>query len=173
MQDQEAHRISKLRRPDLKERAAVLEELARNGSPVLPTYPMLIHDLRYKELLIYPPTSSKVEGLSVQLSRLHNVYFSGLYGGSFRGQKFHVSMDFAEYLYLGGHWTSVLKVDEVDERAFLYGRDISLPSSALEARRTYLVLGPSADVLGLARVDPKRMRLLNLIDKGWYLRRGH
>jgi len=103
------------------------------------------------------------------------VYFAGIFAGSFRRGRFRLGLDLAEHLYRLGRLSSIVEVNYEEEQRFLYGRDLEglTPRENLSTSGTVVVVNGAGDVLGLGRYDERSGRLVNLVDKGWYLRRGH
>ncbi|MEM3857365.1 MAG: hypothetical protein QXI37_02530, partial [Thermoprotei archaeon] len=59
-----------------------------------------------------------------------------------------------------------------ESQAFLYGRNVQISSEKNTFTGRLIVLSESGDVLGLGVLDQSGTQVVNLMDKGWYLRRG-
>lgn len=159
-----------LRPPTPSEQAAIRRAVEKCGATLPAKYLFLVHDLEYRE--VYAFHDRAVFNTAKQISERRNVYFAGLFAGSFRGERFKLSLEMAEHLYRVGCLRNVVVVDEEQERRFLYGRDIRLKKPEnRSAGSVVLVVNSLGDVLGLARYEGEA--LVNLVDKGWYLRKGH
>ncbi len=145
----------------------------RDYSTRLPeNYGLLVHDLRYAEVYVFP--SHAVYRVARMVSESRNVYFAGVFAGSFRAGRFRLSLDLAEHLYRRGVVGSVVVVDEQQERRFLYGHAVEgVAKRSADLGRMAVVVNRLGDVVGLGRYEAEGHRLVNLVDKGWYLRSGH
>ncbi len=162
-----------LRPPTSDELKSVNSALEVCGATLPAGYALLVHELSYREVYVF--SDPMVLRVAEQLSARRNVYFAGIFAGSFRSGRFRLGLDLAEHLYRLGRLSSIVKVDYEGEQRFLYGRDLeglTLPEK-LPHSGVVVVVNEVGDVLGLGRYDERSTRLVNLVDKGWYLRRGH
>ncbi|MEM3670506.1 MAG: hypothetical protein QW767_02040 [Thermoprotei archaeon] len=169
MQDEERVAVS-WRRPDREELSAFTDELRSASASVPNGYTFLIHSLAYRELFAFP--RKELFDLVSKLILRRKVYSAGIFAGAFRGRSFKLSLDLAEHLYRLGYWKNVLKLNEHESQAFLYGRNVQISSEKNTFTGRLIVLSESGDVLGLGVLDQSGTQVVNLMDKGWYLRRG-
>lgn len=159
-----------LRPPSGDEWFAIEAALKECGAAIPKEYTLLVHQLRYRE--VYAFHDNLLLEVAKRISAQRNIYFAGLFAGSFRGGRFKLGLEMAEHLYTIGQLKNVVEVDEEHERRFLYGKNIPLPKGVgLADGVVALVVNGSGDALGLARLEGGF--LVNLVDKGWYLRKGH
>ncbi|PSN95972.1 hypothetical protein B9Q06_03965 [Candidatus Marsarchaeota G2 archaeon ECH_B_2] len=162
-----------LRPPNPDELRSFNSALEGCGATLPANYTLLVHELSYREVYVFSDTM--VLRVAEQLSVKRNVYFAGIFAGSFRRGRFRLGLDLAEHLYRLGRLSSIVEVNYEEEQRFLYGRDLEglTPRENLSTSGTVVVVNGAGDVLGLGRYDERSGRLANLVDKGWYLRRGH
>lgn len=167
----QAHKKIKgrLRPPSEKEKMAISETLKQCGASLPQSYSLLVHEIKYKEVYVFHERA--VLEVAKHISARRNVYFAGLFAGSFRREKFKLGLELAEHLYRLGLLKNYMVVDEERERRFLYGRDVEFKGVRKLAGKLVVVVNKHGDVVGLAHYDGKL--LVNLVDKGWYLRKGH
>ncbi len=101
------------------------------------------------------------------------IYSIGLYIGEIRGKYFLISLELASIIE--PFTNNKIVVNEKAEQLFLYGRDIFKESIVKEYKRfklgeRCLVLNKRHEVLGIGKYE--RNIVKNLMDRGWYLRRG-
>lgn len=101
------------------------------------------------------------------------IYSIGLYIGEIRGKYFLISLELASMIE--PFTNNKIVVNEKAEQLFLYGRDIFKESIVKEYKRfklgeRCLVLNKRHEVLGIGKYE--RNIVKNLMDRGWYLRRG-
>ncbi|MEM0271052.1 MAG: hypothetical protein QW514_00715 [Thermoprotei archaeon] len=162
-----------LRPPTPSELQSVNLTLRGCKAVVATHFTFLVHELSYRE--VYAFLDPVLVEYAKRISAKRNVYFAGIYAGSFRGERFRLSLDFAERLYRLGCLSNTVVVDQKQEQRFLYGRDLEgiTPPLGMMAADFVVVVNKAGDVLGLGRYEESSKRLVNLVDKGWYLRRGH
>jgi len=158
-----------LRPPNNLEKQEILKELNKIGASIPQKYLMCIHELKYAELFIIK--DNLLHETVYEISKFHNVYFAGIYGGSFKNKKFKLSLDLAEHLYRLGKLNNTLVVNDRLAAKFLYGKDITLERIA-DKESLFLILNTKKDVLGIGKTVVGSRVIINLVDKGWYLRRG-
>jgi len=113
-------------------------------------------------------------------------YSLGLFLGQIVKGKYEISMDIAEKLFIEAKRNAIM-VNDHASALFLYGRDI-MAKSILKVypplSRIVVVVNRFEDFLGLCKLTVKPKELLsetlkgdeivclNVIDKGWFLRKG-
>jgi ribosome biogenesis protein Nip4 len=171
MQDAETLKKPSLRKPTDNEKREIYSVLNSASSGLPAGYRLLIHELRYREVLAF--TQEETMFLAETISNKKNVYFAGIFAGSFRKDKFKLSLDLVEHLYRRGYWTNYVILEENHSKSFLYGRNVENGFLKLVGRGVVLVLNSEKDVIGLGLIGENSEKLVNLVDKGWYLRKGH
>lgn len=102
-------------------------------------------------------------------------YSVGLYIGEERGGSFILGLEGAEMI--AKHCQKRIIVNQKAEQLVLYGRDI-FPKSILDSSsglrkgERALVYNERDEVIGIARVTLGKIFAENLVDRGWYLRKG-
>ena len=120
--------------------------------------------------------------LLLDKARIHP-YSAGFPLGSIRGDMFKPSLPLARKVIDTCGYNQVRNVvlDEKAEKKYLYGRDVLLHINHPPARRIpgepgfVIVLNGKREVLGwgsIPDVTRGKIKLQNIIDVGWYLRRG-
>ncbi len=114
-------------------------------------------------------------------------YSLGIFLGQIIDGEYRVSIDIAEKLFLKARRNAIM-INEHAASLFLYGRDVMLKSIIKVYPPLFkitVVINELEDVLGLCKLTVKPKDLLvesrsknkivckNIIDKGWYLRKGH
>jgi ribosome biogenesis protein Nip4 len=100
-------------------------------------------------------------------------YTVGLYLGEIKRGRFLLGLEGAALL--GPHTDKKVVVNKKAEQLVLYGRDVlhksvlKLPPG-LKPQEKCLMVNEDGEVLGIGRVE--RDCIKNLLDRGWYLRRG-
>lgn len=153
-----------LKPPSMEELEQIQAELNKLQATLPPGYVLLVHHMAYREVLAFP--TKQLASTALIISKIHNVYFGGIFAGSFRRDKFRLSLDFADHLYRAGRLRKTYILQEKAAESFLYGRDIA----PCECEGLVLIVGATGEVLGMGECRGKVMK--NLIDKGWYIRRG-
>jgi ribosome biogenesis protein Nip4 len=100
-------------------------------------------------------------------------YFLGLYLGEIRSGRFFLGLEGGTLLAPGCRKRII--VDSKVEQLVLYGRDVFINSiheagSELKEGDKCLILNRGGEFLAIGRVE--RGIVKNLLDKGWYLRKG-
>lgn len=100
-------------------------------------------------------------------------YFLGLYLGEIKGQRFILGLEGGTLITPSSK--KRITVDDRVEQLVLYGRDVfinSVHKSDLRLKEgdKCLVLNREGEFLAIGRVRGRIVR--NLLDKGWYLRKG-
>lgn len=113
------------------------------------------------------------EALDVLLRMKHEPYFAGLYLGEIKGGEFHLGLEGGALL--AGHASKTITVDDKVEQLVLYGRDVFINSilkygHPLEQGDKCLILNRNGEFLAVGRLRGNIVE--NLLDKGWYLRKG-
>ena len=169
-------------RNDLRE-ALIFWIQADKVNKILKNYKFFIGEGRWKELFI---TNNKVKGLLDKNPEI-SPYSIGLGFGEYR-------KDYGLILSLGGasliakYSTRSIKVNEKAESLFLYRRNILCQSiieisGELEIDEKVLVVNEHNDFLGIGqlKISPQnvflekywqQLAIKNLMDLGWYLRKG-
>jgi ribosome biogenesis protein Nip4 len=149
---------------------------------ILKSYKFFVGEGRWKELFI---TNKKVKGLLDKNAQI-SPYSIGLGFGEFREDGLILSLSGASFIVK--HSTRSIKVNEKAESLFLYRRNI-LCQSILEINNDLaidekvLVINEHNDFLGIGqlKITPQRvflekyenqLAIKNLMDLGWYLRKG-
>ena len=113
---------------------------------------------------------------------------SGIYFGFIKKNNFYLSMEGAEFLHTKNCFSKryYVKVNKQGEKSILYGNNIkkniiSEISNKLDKKDFLLVLNQSNELIAIAQsqvnfktiqnLNPKDVVALNLVDKGYYLRR--
>lgn len=99
-------------------------------------------------------------------------YSVGLFIGEIKKKKFMLSLEGA--VLISKHAKNKIFVGSKAEQLVLYGRDVFsnsvLKSSELSEGDKCLILNENSEVIAIGRV--KKGIVENLIDRGWYLRKG-
>lgn len=116
--------------------------------------------------------ASNKEVLGVLRRMKHEAYFVGLYLGEIKGRRFLLGLEGGSLLSKGA--AKAITVDDKVEQLVLYGRDVFI-NSILKYRKPFehgkcLILNRKDEFLGIGRI--KGNIIENLLDKGWYLRKG-
>ena len=110
-------------------------------------------------------------------------YCAGVFVGIY-GKKFRPSLEICEKLFKISKRNAIM-VNEKAAVLFSYGRDIMLKSIVRiyePLREIAVVIDPQENVIGLCKLTVKDLDKVslgeyvvceNIIDKGWYLRKGH
>ncbi|MCL5788256.1 MAG: hypothetical protein M1357_00360 [Candidatus Marsarchaeota archaeon] len=171
MQDKEESLKPPFLRPPTQDEWLEINDELRSLDASLPShYHALIHALKYRELMIF--ASEETYELSRKLGAARNVYSAGIFGGAFRDDSFKISLDLAEHLYLKRVMHKTVVISGSDAQSFLYGRSVRVSHKHGLPTGKLLVLSEQGYALGLGRLAEGSDLLENLIDKGWYLRRG-
>lgn len=124
---------------------------------------ILIGERKRKEVFI---TTPQVYGLLNKLKK--EVYSVGVLIGEFRRGRF--------LLGLGGWYSLKIRVvvNDKAEQLVLYGRDV-FPKSIihkpeLKFGEKCIIVNKKNEAIGIGKVD--KDKIINLLDLGWYLRRG-
>ncbi|MFX1565765.1 MAG: NIP7 N-terminal domain-related protein [Promethearchaeota archaeon] len=114
----------------------------------------------------------------------HNVkpqhpYFIGLFLGELKGHEFQPSLHILQRLADEVKPAVKAILTPSGEQQFLYGHSVEAQEFASEPHQqeetnTVIVVNTAGDGLGygIVKKTPKRTLLKNLLDLGWYLRRG-
>ncbi|NOZ76975.1 MAG: hypothetical protein GXO65_04720 [Euryarchaeota archaeon] len=100
-------------------------------------------------------------------------YCAGLYVGEIRGGRFLLGLEGAAII--APHTDRKVVVNRKAEQLVLYGRDVlhksvlHLPKNLKPGHRC-LIVDEEDEVLGLGRMEKDCIR--NIMDRGWYLRKG-
>jgi ribosome biogenesis protein Nip4 len=171
MQDAEALMSPALRKPTDDEKREIFDVLKSTAAHLPAEYELRIHELRYKEAFVF--VREDILRLAELISKRKNIYFAGIFAGSFRKSKFKVSLDLAEHLYRLGCWNNQVVLEPHGSKSFLYGRNVEKEFVHGTGKGVVLVLNLENDVIGLGFMSEDSDKLINLVDKGWYLRKGH
>lgn len=139
----------------------------------------------------------KIYLVSIQLTELielkdqkvkENIVSAGLYFGFIKNDQFYLSLEGAEFLFNQKAFSekNILRVSDEGEKSILYGNNIlkkmveKVPPS-LKKTDFLLDFNCSNELIGIAlsyldyevfqNADPESIIALNLIDKGYYLRK--
>ncbi|MFQ6136563.1 MAG: PUA domain-containing protein [Candidatus Hydrothermarchaeales archaeon] len=102
-------------------------------------------------------------------------YFVGLYLGDIKGKNFILGLEGASLM--SGHTEKKVVVGPKVEQLVLYGRDVS-PNSVLEVGEDIkvgdrvLIVNERDECVGIGKVRKGEVFIENLMDRGWYLRKG-
>ncbi len=104
-----------------------------------------------------------------------NPYFAGLYIGDIKGNKFILGLEGASIF--SKHCDKKVVVDKKTEQLVLYGRDIfskSVRGLNNEAKigDRILIVNEKNECLGIGKLKKGKVIVENLMDRGWYLRKG-
>jgi len=113
------------------------------------------------------------KALDVLLRMKHESYFAGLYLGEIKGDKFHLGLEGGTLL--SKYASKTITVDDKVEQLVLYGRDVFINSilkygHPLKQGDKCLILNKNSEFLAIGRLRGNIIE--NLLDKGWYLRKG-
>lgn len=102
-----------------------------------------------------------------------NPYFAGLFIGETKNGRFIPSLEGATLM--APHTKKKIVVNKKAEQLVLYGRDVLLKSvldspGGLSSGDTYLIVNERDELLGIGRIENDVIK--NLMDRGWYLRKG-
>ena len=117
-----------------------------------------------------------------------NIISSGIYFGFIKKNNFYLSMEGAEFLHTKNCFSKrhYVKVNKQGEKSILYGNNIKKGliieiSNKLYKKDFLLVLNQSNELIAIAQsqvnyktfqnLNPKDVVALNLVDKGYYLRK--
>jgi 60S ribosome subunit biogenesis protein NIP7 len=100
-------------------------------------------------------------------------YFVGLYLGEIKNGRFLLGLEGGGLL--AASCRKRIKVDEAVEQLVLYGRDVFINSiheayPGMRKGDRCLILNRRGEFLAVGRVEGKIIK--NLLDRGWYLRKG-
>jgi len=100
-------------------------------------------------------------------------YFLGLYLGEIRGQRFILGLEGGTIITPFSR--KRITVDDKVEQLVLYGRDVFINSihrfdARLKEGDKCLIINREGEFLAIGRVRGRIVK--NLLDKGWYLRKG-
>jgi 60S ribosome subunit biogenesis protein NIP7 len=114
-----------------------------------------------------PSTYEVLERLKV------NPYFTGLYIGEIRDGRFNLGLE-GGYLLAPSSNRRII-VDDSVEQLVLYGRDVFINSireayPGMKKGQRCLILNRRGEFLAVGKVEGKIIK--NLLDRGWYLRKG-
>jgi ribosome biogenesis protein Nip4 len=153
-----------LKPPSEWEQQRIDDELSKLQATLPQSYVLLVHHMAYREVLAFP--TEQLADIALTISKTHNIYFGGIFAGSFRGDKFRLALDLADHLYRGGRLKRTFTLQGKAVESFLYGRNVA----PCQGEGIMLIVDRKGEVLGLG--ECRRGILKNLIDKGWYIRRG-
>jgi len=131
---------------------------------------VVVGEGRRKEFFI---TNKRTEQVLEEMKK--DPYTVGLYIGEERAGSFILGLEGAELI--ARHCKKTITVNKKAEQLVLYGRDI-FPNSVLAASEPLkrgeraLVLNERGEAIGIAKVRLGSVFAENLIDRGWYLRKG-
>jgi ribosome biogenesis protein Nip4 len=101
-------------------------------------------------------------------------YSAGLYIGEIKGKNFELDLEGASLI--APLAKKKIIVDDDAEQLVLYGRDVFsnsvVFSEGLKKGEKCIVTNKYGDALALAEVKGDRLFAKNVMDRGWYLRRG-
>ncbi len=157
------------RKAEAAVRKAVAEAVRGYGAPPeLLTGRKLLVD-RHGRVSICTPRACEV------LERLGGTcHCAGLEIGRMRGRRFTLGLEGA--WLIAGRAEKYVRVNEKAEQLVLYGRDV-FRSSVVEMGRVKegdgcIVLSPKGEAIALGRVCSGDVFVVNLLDRGAYLRKG-
>ncbi len=115
-------------------------------------------------------TTREVENVKKAMQR--DPYSVGLYIGEIKKGRFFLGLEGA--YFLASHTEKKVVVDENAEQLVLYGRDVFSKSvvdfSACRPGDRCLMVNTRGEPLGIGLVEDDMIK--NLMDRGWYLRKG-
>ncbi|MFQ5975743.1 MAG: hypothetical protein ACE5J5_05475 [Candidatus Hydrothermarchaeales archaeon] len=102
-------------------------------------------------------------------------YFAGLYIGDIKGKKFLLGLEAASII--SKHSNKKVVVGQRTEQLVLYGRDIFSKSvqglyKKAKVGERILIVNESNECIGIGRLKKGEVIVENVMDRGWYLRRG-
>ncbi len=131
---------------------------------------ILVGEGKRKEVFITNKATNK------QLNYMQRMpYFAGLYIGDIKGKKFLLGLEGANII--SKYSNKKVVVDQKTEQLVLYGRDIFSKS----ARHLYkeadvgdriLIVNENNECLGIGVLNKGEVLVKNIMDRGWYLRKG-
>ncbi len=146
-------------------------------------------DLNKKNLypLIYLVPKELID-MTKDFSKNYNILCSGLYFGKIKKGRFNLSLEGANYLFYSECFNDedILYVNDDGEKSILYGNQILKKYLAKISPNFYknqflLILNISHELIAIAKsrvdyfeskeLEPDDILALNLIDKGYYLRK--
>ncbi len=137
-----------------------------------------LNEIFKEELFLISSGRKEIFVLDKELYKIYKrinreIYCLGLFIGEIRGRNFHLSLELASIIE--PYTRNKIIVNDKAEQLFLYGRDIFKESIIKEYKKfklgeRCLVLNRRREVLGIGRYEEKIVK--NLIDRGWYLRKG-
>jgi len=125
---------------------------------------MLIGEARRREVFI---TTKKVYNILEKIKIMP--YTAGVIIGEFRGDKFLPGLEGAKFAKY-----KKIYVNDKAEQLVLYGRDV-FPNSIikgdkLKPKEKCIIANKRGEILAIGKVE--KDKVTNLIDRGWYLRKG-
>ncbi len=131
---------------------------------------ILVGEGKRKEVFITNKATNK------QLNRMQGMpYFAGLYIGDIKGKKFLLGLEGANII--SKYCNKKVVVDKKTEQLVLYGRDIFSKSvrhlyKEADVGNRILIVNENNECLGIGVLNKGDVLVKNIIDRGWYLRKG-
>ncbi|MEE8358468.1 MAG: PUA domain-containing protein [Candidatus Hydrothermarchaeales archaeon] len=131
---------------------------------------ILVGEGKRKEVFITNKATNK------QLNRMQGMpYFAGLYIGDIKGKKFLLGLEGANII--SKYSNKKVVVDKKAEQLVLYGRDIFSKSvrhlyKEADVGDRILIVNENNECLGIGALDKGEVLVENIMDRGWYLRKG-
>ena len=129
---------------------------------------LMASDHNRKEIFILKKETREV------LSKIkHQPYFAGLFIGEIKREKFYLSLEGGSLIT--PYSNKLIKINDKAEQLVLYGRDVFINSilkygHPLKQGDKCLILNKNSEFLAIGRLRGNIIE--NLLDKGWYLRKG-
>jgi len=149
---------------------------------IVANYEIILMVGKWIEVLL---VSNQMVKIFKELKNFRNPYFMGVYFGDIKRNKFKISLEGITFIAQYIDDKSILS--ESGEKKVLYGRDLTksdlfyIPKQIKKDERSILI-NKKEEVLALGKYlfDRKKIGTLgdqekiikNVIDKGWYLRKG-
>lgn len=137
---------------------------------------------QYVEIFLVP---KQLERHLRLIRDLKSIQHTGIYFGFLKGTEFQLSLEGAEYIFNTFFKTNKLRLKTVTTtidgaKSFLYGNtlqttDLSPSPESLNRKDVFFVLNPKSQFIGIGYVYKRdnRTELRNLVDYGYYIRRGY
>lgn len=141
----------------------------------------------YPTIYLIPSNLTKIMNMVTPILNA-SINSAGLYFGFIKKNQFFLSLEGTEYLFKEGAYldNNLIQVNEDGEKSILYGNNvlktmIAKISPSVKKNDFLLVFNQKSELIAIARsqldcfsienLNPKAIVALNLIDKGYYLRK--
>ena len=153
-----------------------------NFKDLTENYEIIVGEGKWKEVFLI---SDRLMKVFQKFKDYRNPYFMGLFLGDIKNEKFKISLP--GLTLISNHIKNKTVLSDLGEKRVLYGRDltkqdISLFPPKIKKNDFSVLINENKEVLALGkylfdqqiiqRLKNDKKILKNIIDKGWYLRRG-